>query len=650
MIVNNYKKIYRKKLPSFNSKNLSKGDSLDSMYRYLYLDALYKESCTKKTIPECNRKLSLDELTVIITHTDAFLNKQLNFSLKNILEYYQHMGVSNIIVYNTTEDDLTKFKSVFKKFHVLSSKICPENKSQIINESLKKVNTNYVLICDDNSFISIDNFYQSFNLLSTYDFVYPSFRCVRKVSRLNDFLEDYDYNSLDSGKRDYINYDYNYIFCNFKSLLNIGAYNSFLKSEKIISDELNLRINLSDFSVCHVEEALYLLGFVNNVIDEDDESILVKEFNLSKLNDLNLLIYQNREMFDFYYNSIDDKNYTFDNDYKISVIIPTYNCEEYYLDRCISSLMNQSIGFENLEIIIIDDASKINKSKEIIRNYDDKYENIKAYFLKDNRGAGIARNTGLENATADYICFLDHDNYYVYTFCENVYNYMEREEVDIFIGNYIDFNIKSKTLMMSWHFLNLTGDEEFLNNYKDDLNIFWINPTIWAKGYKKDFLNKNNIRFSDYRVAEDNLFNTYTLIKANGIYIKNIPSIIYDFRDNDDDNLKSISLIYTKDLLINRLKAYKEIFKLSEKYFPEISYAKHINSLVYCTKSYLLIADFNRSDFNNVVKEISETYKIAVDEEMDRIPQQFRQLFKNIAYREYDEAYKFYLKYKLDNI
>ena len=79
--------------------------------------------------------------------------------------------------------------------------------------------------------------------------------------------------------------------------------------------------------------------------------------------------------------SIDDK---MEYNYKISIIIPTYNREKY-LKNLIDSLIAQTIGFDNLEVILVDDCSTDN-SKSIIKNYASKYNNIKPIFLEKNTG------------------------------------------------------------------------------------------------------------------------------------------------------------------------------------------------------------------------------------------------------------------------
>ena len=90
---------------------------------------------------------------------------------------------------------------------------------------------------------------------------------------------------------------------------------------------------------------------------------------------------------------------------RISLIIPVYNSEQF-LPSCIDSLLSQS--YSNLEILLIDDGSTDN-SLSICREYASKDERIKVIH-QENRGASAARNTGLDNATGEYIMFCDSDD------------------------------------------------------------------------------------------------------------------------------------------------------------------------------------------------------------------------------------------------
>ena len=92
---------------------------------------------------------------------------------------------------------------------------------------------------------------------------------------------------------------------------------------------------------------------------------------------------------------------------KITIIIPVYNAEKY-LHRCFESILNN--GYENLEIIPVNDGSKDN-SQKIIDEYKEKYPNIFFPIIEENQGIGMARNNALEKATGDYIMFIDNDDF-----------------------------------------------------------------------------------------------------------------------------------------------------------------------------------------------------------------------------------------------
>lgn len=90
---------------------------------------------------------------------------------------------------------------------------------------------------------------------------------------------------------------------------------------------------------------------------------------------------------------------------KVSVVVPVYNVE-LYLNKCIESIVNQS--YKNLEIILVDDGSP-DKCPSMCDDWAKKDKRIKVIHKK-NAGLGNARNTGIENATGEYICFVDSDD------------------------------------------------------------------------------------------------------------------------------------------------------------------------------------------------------------------------------------------------
>lgn len=93
--------------------------------------------------------------------------------------------------------------------------------------------------------------------------------------------------------------------------------------------------------------------------------------------------------------------------YLISVIMPIYN-SALYLNEAIGSIVEQSLGFENIQLILVNDGST-DESGEIISSYAEKYKNI-VVINKENEGVSEARNEGLKHAQGKYVTFPDPDD------------------------------------------------------------------------------------------------------------------------------------------------------------------------------------------------------------------------------------------------
>ncbi|MDD6478706.1 MAG: glycosyltransferase family 2 protein [Oscillospiraceae bacterium] len=116
---------------------------------------------------------------------------------------------------------------------------------------------------------------------------------------------------------------------------------------------------------------------------------------------------------------------------KVSVIIPVYNVEKH-LDRCIKSVVNQT--YTDLEIILVEDGSP-DKCPEKCDGWAKRDNRIKVIH-KENEGLGFARNTGIDNSTGEYICFVDSDDYIEATAVEECFSAIMRENADVvFFGN-----------------------------------------------------------------------------------------------------------------------------------------------------------------------------------------------------------------------
>lgn len=112
----------------------------------------------------------------------------------------------------------------------------------------------------------------------------------------------------------------------------------------------------------------------------------------------------------------------------VSIVVPIYKVEKY-LDRCLRSIVNQS--YQNLEIILVDDGSP-DRCPEMCEAWAEKDSRIKVVH-KQNAGLGMARNTGIEHASGEYICFFDSDDYVDERLVEKACERMARDNADIVV-------------------------------------------------------------------------------------------------------------------------------------------------------------------------------------------------------------------------
>lgn len=250
--------------------------------------------------------------------------------------------------------------------------------------------------------------------------------------------------------------------------------------------------------------------------------------------------------------------------YLISVIIPIYNAEKY-LNRCIDSIINQSIGFENIELILVDDNSSDN-SKNIINEYCKKYSNIKSFFSSTNHGfPGYGRNIGLKNSTAKYIMFIDNDDTYEPDFCETIYNIIENENCDIVSSNY-NF-IENDVIIKENTFDNIISEKNLKN---DNLKLIKLNTfynirdiAIWTKIFKSSIIKDNNIKFIEKGLNEDTQFLYNYLFYANNLIYTNY----YGYNHYRDG--KNLSYYSSKNTL-GFINSYYDILDLCEKKYGSV--------------------------------------------------------------------------------
>ena len=220
---------------------------------------------------------------------------------------------------------------------------------------------------------------------------------------------------------------------------------------------------------------------------------------------------------------------------KISIIIPVYNTEKY-LHECLDSVVNQTL--KDIEIICIDDGSTDN-SYQILQEYADKDSRF-VILQQENKGAGRARNSGLKNATGEFVAFLDSDDYYLNTdVLESLYENAKKNDVLICGGGFAELR-PDGTIFSQWKNTKEYGyyfESDKLIEYQDYQFDFGFTRFI----YKRTFLLENNIFFSQRKYFEDPTFFVKAMTLAKDFFA--IKKIVYWYRIGYKKNTWNINKI-----------------------------------------------------------------------------------------------------------
>ncbi|MBR6099175.1 glycosyltransferase family 2 protein [bacterium] len=255
---------------------------------------------------------------------------------------------------------------------------------------------------------------------------------------------------------------------------------------------------------------------------------------------------------------------------KISVIIPVYNVEKT-MRQTLDSVINQT--FKDIQIICVNDCST-DSSVQILEEYASKDSCIEIYHNEKNLGLGLTRNHGMEYAKGDYIHFLDADDW------------LEKDAYEILIAKTAD---SPDVINFLWNNVNSQNGkirkEKFKHNIKGCTNLSQ-NPeitddwgvSVWHRIYRREFLNKYNLIFNDYRCMEDVEFLYKVLADAEKIEF--VDKRLLNYRTNNPNSLIGKFAKYYQCVI----DSYNTIYEYSKKLSPEsrdIILAKLYNSVLY---------------------------------------------------------------------
>lgn len=247
----------------------------------------------------------------------------------------------------------------------------------------------------------------------------------------------------------------------------------------------------------------------------------------------------------------------------ISIIVPCYNVEQY-IDECLYSLTNQTIN--NIEIICVEDCST-DSTLDKLTEWKDKDNRIRIITHEANKGLGTARNTGIKAANAEYVAFVDSDDYVSINKYECLYNLSDNGNADLVASaKYIRHG--EKDIIITQIPRQVTGIEDIRRH------VLTHGFSIWNSIIKKSIIIQNDLFFPDRLIYEDAPVSTCLFLCAKTF------AVIYDdplhyYRINPFSITQQKSNLTFFDRLETAILFYNNTKRLGfyNRYKDEVEYA-----------------------------------------------------------------------------
>jgi glycosyltransferase involved in cell wall biosynthesis len=273
----------------------------------------------------------------------------------------------------------------------------------------------------------------------------------------------------------------------------------------------------------------------------------------------------------------------FKNEPKISVIVPIYNVA-LFLPKCIESILNQS--FFDFELILVNDGSPDN-SHDICLNYQEKDKRI-TIINKPNGGLLSARKAGLNSARAEFISFVDGDDWVDVDFLASMYRVVELHQVDLVISGYIrvfEGRNEKITPLYKQGVYACSNLNELLNNMLNTSTFFQhgVSTYVWNKLFRRSILGE--ILFNvpnEITMGEDAAITYSYMPHCSGIGITH--SCNYFYRQRVNSMVKAIQSSELEKEHLTNLVSY-----LNSALFEKLDKIKLRRDLLYYLYSQALV-------------------------------------------------------------
>ncbi len=292
-------------------------------------------------------------------------------------------------------------------------------------------------------------------------------------------------------------------------------------------------------------------------------------------------------------------------EYLISVITPYHNVDNSMFDGCCKSMLEQTIGFENVEWIIVVHNSDEAHSTYVKRKLG-KYDNVIIKELNnDCRTPSSPRNEGLNLATGDYVAFLDGDDKFREYALEHIIYYFKKSRCNILVFRR-EFELENLGLLALSETVTWDTTREMIivdmNDQVDNRNYNSFPFFVTNRAFNREFLDDNNIRFDEeIDNAEDCYFNLQTIHLADKMCF--LPQFIgYTYFINSKSILSSEK---SDEDILHMLRNSQKIIE------DALNYGLYVNIIILAlgfVMSRYLASPAVKMETRNIVKDTFEPY------------------------------------------
>lgn len=311
----------------------------------------------------------------------------------------------------------------------------------------------------------------------------------------------------------------------------------------------------------------------------------------------------------------------------VSVIIPVYNAMPY-LQEAVKSIIDQT--FTDYELIFVDDGST-DTSLNFLKKLQIEDQRI-TVLHQINKGAGVARNYGMNKAKGKYLLFLDADDIFLPNLIFEAVKCAEKNNADITIYKFQSYhNITMRKENCDYAFRKEQWSGRIVNWHNNPQKIFTsFNPCAWNKLFKKSFIDSNGLRFQDNKRTNDLYFTTMAMALAERIAL--LDKVLLQYRIGNCNSSQATNSIAEFDffkalmsvkesleknkLMLNLHKSFNELITDTIIHNIKVSKDNGVNIYNFMCKTGLKKLDVNISELPRLEDFFSRYYLLALKEQM----------------------------------